>query len=70
MRRIDEAFLEHPFFGSRRMARFLGRDGVIAGRHRVRRLMRLMGLRAILPRPAHERSAPRPRVMSSVSGGL
>jgi putative transposase len=61
MRRIDEAFLEHPFFGSRQMARFLRRDGVIAGRHRVRRLMRLMGLRAIYraprtsdPHPGHK----------------
>jgi len=51
MRRIDEVFLEYPFFGSRQIARFLRREGLVAGRHRVRRLMALMGLRAIYRRP-------------------
>ena len=60
MRRIDELFLRYPFYGSRQMARHLRREGVCAGRHRVRRLMRLMGLVAIYqaprtsdPHPAH-----------------
>ncbi len=60
MRRIDELFLKYPFYGSRQMARRLRRDGVRIGRHRVRRLMRLMGLQAIyqaprtsVPHPAH-----------------
>ena len=60
MRRIDELFLKHPFYGSRQMVRQLRREGVSAGRHRVRRLMRLMGLQAIYqtprtsePHPAH-----------------
>ncbi len=60
MRRIDELFLKYPFYGSRQMARQLRREGLCAGRHRVRRLMRLMGLAAIYqaprtsdPHPAH-----------------
>jgi len=60
MRRIDELFLKYPFYGSRQMARRLHRDGIRVGRHRVRRLMRLMGLAAIyqaprtsVPHPAH-----------------
>jgi putative transposase len=60
MRRIDELFLKYPFYGSRQMARQLRREGICAGRHRVRRLMRLMGLEAIFqaprtstPHPAH-----------------
>ena len=60
MRRIDELFLKYPFYGSRQMARQLRREGILAGRHRVRRLMRLMGLEAIYqaprtstPHPAH-----------------
>jgi putative transposase len=60
MRRIDELFLKYPFYGSRQMSRHLRRDGVRIGRHRVRRLMRLMGLDAIYqapktstPHPAH-----------------
>ena len=60
MRRIDELFLKYPFYGSRQMARQLRREGIHVGRHRVRRLMRLMGLQAIyqpprtsVPHPAH-----------------
>jgi putative transposase len=51
MRRIDETFLKYPFYGSRQMQRHLGRDGLLAGRHRVRRCMRLMGLQAIYQPP-------------------
>ena len=60
MRRIDELFLKYPFYGSRQMVRQLWREGIRVGRHRVRRLMRLMGLEAIYqtprtsdPHPAH-----------------
>ena len=51
MRKIDELFLEYPFYGSRQMARHLRRQGMKVGRHRVRRLMRLMGLAAIYQAP-------------------
>ncbi len=60
MRRIDELFMKYPFYGSRQMVRQLWREGMCVGRHRVRRLMRLMGLEAIyqaprtsMPHPAH-----------------
>jgi putative transposase len=58
MRRIDALFLKCPFYGSRQMARQLRRDGVRVGRHRVRRLMRLMGLEAIYRAP--KTSVPHP----------
>ena len=58
MRRIDELFLKYPFYGSRQMVRQLRREGVRVGRHRVRRLMRLMGLEAIYQAP--RTSAPHP----------
>jgi len=58
MRRIDELFLKYPFYGSRQMVRQLRREGVVAGRHRVRRLMRLMGLEAIYQAP--KTSTPHP----------
>ena len=51
MRRIDELFLRYPFYGSRQMVRQLRRDGVSVGRHRIRRLMRLMGLETIYRAP-------------------
>jgi len=60
MRRIDELFMKYPFYGSRQMVRQLLGEGFAVGRHRVRRLMRLMGLEAIYqaprtsdPHPAH-----------------
>jgi putative transposase len=51
MRRIDEQYLRTPFFGSRRMAVWLERQGEPINRKRVQRLMRLMGLQAIYPKP-------------------
>ena len=51
MRRIDELFLKYPFYGSRQMVRRLRREDIYIGRHRVRRLMRLMGLQAIYQAP-------------------
>ena len=58
----NELFLEYPFYGSRQMARHLRREGVCAGRHRVRRLMRLMGLEAIYQKPRTSRPHPQHRV--------
>jgi len=51
MRQIDRVFTKYPFFGSRQIAAYLPRKGYHAGRHRVRRLMKVMGLEAI-HRPA------------------
>jgi putative transposase len=51
MRLIDEQFLETPFYGARQMMRHLRRRGHRVGRHRVRRLMRLMGLAAVYQKP-------------------
>ena len=41
---IDRQFLETPWYGSRQMARHMQREGHRCGRHRVRRLMKLMRL--------------------------
>jgi putative transposase len=51
MRLIDEQYLRTPFYGSRRMAEHLKRTGEAVNRKRVRRLMALMGLEALHPRP-------------------
>ena len=51
MKEIDQAFTKYPFFGSRQIAAYLRREGTVAGRHRVRRLMAKMGLEAIYKRP-------------------
>ena len=51
MRLIDAQFLETPWYGSRQMARHLRREGYVAGRKRIRRLMAKMGLAPIYQRP-------------------
>lgn len=51
MRVIDETYLAYPFFGSRQMTLWLRRQGHRVNRKRVRRLMRVMGLEAMSPKP-------------------
>ena len=51
MRMIDAKYLERPFFGSRKMALWLGQQGCNVNRKRVQRLMRLMGIEAIYRKP-------------------
>ena len=48
---IDKQFLQTPWYGSRQMARHMQREGHRCGRHRVRRLMRLMRWRPIDQKP-------------------
>jgi putative transposase len=51
MRRIDELHLEHPFYGARRLAKQLGREGFEVGRVHVATLMRRMSIEALYRRP-------------------
>jgi putative transposase len=51
MRLLDREYTAHPFLGSRRLTRWLIRQGEPVNRKRVQRLMRLMGLEAIYPKP-------------------
>jgi putative transposase len=51
MRLIDREYTEHPFYGSRRMTAWLVGQGEAVNRQRVQRLMRVMGLEAIYPKP-------------------
>jgi putative transposase len=48
---IDQKYLELPFYGSRRMTDYLRRSGYPVNRKRVNRLMQVMGIQAIYPRP-------------------
>jgi len=58
MDRIDRQYTETPFYGVERMTAQLERDGLVIGHNRVRRLMRLMGLMAIYPKPNGSKSHP------------
>ena len=59
MRRIDELFLKHPFYGARQIVRHLRREG---------RLMRLMGLQAIYRAPRTSEPHPEHRTPSACAG--
>src|SRR6476660_7815963 len=58
MRRIDELHLKWPFYGSRRMVFELNQAGHGINRKRVQRLMRVMGIEALVPRPGTSKAAP------------
>ena len=57
MRRMDELHLVHPFFGSRMMTKTLRAEGQQVNRKRIQRLMRLMGLESVAPKPSTSRPA-------------
>ncbi len=70
MRRIDELHMAYPFYGSRQLVRHLRREGATAGRHRIRRLMRLMGVEATYRRPRTSVAGPEHRVFPYLLRGL
>ena len=51
MRLMDEQYLKTPFYGVRRMHACIQSQGYQVNIKRIRRLMRLMGLEAIYPKP-------------------
>ena len=67
---IDRQFLETPWYGSRQMARWLRRQGHAVGRHRVRRLMRKIGLMPIYQPPRTSQPHPQHKVYPYLLKGL
>ncbi len=51
MRRLDEQYTRTPFYGIRRMTAWLQQQGEAVNHKRVGRLLRLMGLEALYPKP-------------------
>ena len=70
MRRIDELHLELPFYGSRRMTFELNQEGRGVNRKRVQRLMRVMGIEALVPRPGTSKAAPGHKIYPYLLRGL
>jgi len=62
MKLIDRQYLATPFYGARRMAAWLKKQGYRVNRKRVRRLMRTMGIEAVYRRPKTSKPAPGHRV--------
>lgn len=55
MRLIDGQYTHTPFYGSRRIVVWLASQGFDVNRKRIQRLMRIMGLEAIYPKPKTSR---------------
>jgi len=70
MRRIDELHLELPFYGSRRMTFELNKESRGVNRKRVQRLMRVMGIEALVPRPGTSKPAPGHKIYPYLLRGL
>ena len=51
MSKLDEIYMECPFYGQRKLRLELHDDGYKIGRKRVRRLMKIMGIEALVPKP-------------------
>jgi len=70
MRLLDERYTACPFYGSRRMTAWLNRHGEAVNRKRVQRLLRIMGLEAIYPKPKLSASGMGHRVYPYLLRGL
>ncbi len=58
MKLTDRQYLITPFYGARKIAAWLKGQNYSVNRKRVRRLMRIMGLKAIYRRPRTSKPAP------------
>ncbi len=69
MKLIDRQYLATPFYGARKIAAWLKRQGHQVNRKRVRRLMQLMGLKAVYRRPRTSKPAPGHKIYPYLLGG-
>ncbi len=70
MRLLDEQYTRTPFFGSRRMTEWLVAQGHEVNRKRVRRLMELMGIEAVYPKPKLSQPGEGHRLYPYLLGGV
>ncbi len=57
MKRIDRIYTEWPWYGSRRVAAQVRREGLRVSRKRIQRLMRIMGIAGAAPKRSTSRPA-------------
>lgn len=70
MKAIDQIYTRWPFYGSRRIVLELRRGGHDVNRKRVQRLMRTMGLQALVPGPHTSRPHPEHRIYPYLLRGV
>jgi putative transposase len=70
MKLIDQQYLATPFYGARKIAAWLKSKNKLVNRKHVRRLMRIMGIRAIYRRPRTSKPAPGNKIYPYLLRGL
>ena len=70
MRLIDEEYTRHPFKGSRQMRNYLRKLGHRVTRKRVKRLMQLMGIQSVAPKPNTSKPSKEHKIYPYLLGGL
>jgi putative transposase len=70
LRLLDEQYTRTPFYGVRRMTAWLRSRGHVVNVKRVRRLLRLLGVEAIYPKPATSAPAPGHRIYPYLLRGV
>jgi len=70
MKLIDRQYLATPFYGARKIAAWLKSQNCSVNRKRVRRLMRIMGIKAIYRRPRTSKPAPGHKIYPYLLGGM
>lgn len=70
MNLIDEQYTQMPYYGSPRMTAWLKRQGYDVNHKRVERLMHLMGIQAIYPKPNTNRKSQEHKVYPYLLRGV
>jgi putative transposase len=70
MRLMDEQYTKTPFYGWPKMTVFLQKSGYPINHKRVQRLMQVMGLQAIYPKPRTSTPAPEHKIYPYLLRGL
>ena len=70
MRLLDRQYLDTPYYGIRRMRWFLQQQGYQVNHKKVARLLRLMGLEAVYPKPNLSKVNPEHKVYPYLLRGV
>jgi len=70
MKAVDQIYTKWPFYGSRRIVLELQQGSYEVNRKRVQRLMRIMGLKALVPGPHTSRPHPEHRIYPYLLRGV
>jgi len=70
MKLIDRQYLATPFYGARKITAWLKSQGQRVNRKHIRRLMRVMGLKAVYRRPRTSKPASGHKIYPYLLGGM